>query len=741
MNRVYYAHSGDKPDKSDWQLLSDHLKKVGHIAAENARYFDAAILAENAGLLHDIGKYTVEFQKRLEGGNRVDHATAGAKIAIKKWGHFGKVMAYIIAGHHVGLANGIDSEKDRSTLDDRLKKTIPELDKIWGEEIALPDQLSFPSFKPTGFQTAFLIRMLFSCLVDADFIDTEKFYQELEGNQKKRGNHPPLKKLQQTLNSHLEDLRNNVVSNSTGTVNELRQEVLDYSRKQALLPPGLFSLTVPTGGGKTLTSMAFALDHAIEHQLRRVIYVIPFTSIIEQNAKVFRDVFKELGDDIVIEHHSAFDDEKFKDKQETKDKLRLAMENWDAPVVVTTAVQFFESLFADRTSKCRKLHNITGSIIILDEAQMLPLKLLRPTMAAIDELAKNYKCSVVLCTATQPALKDPDFRNGFQNVREIAPNPEELYTRLDRVTVRHIGDQTDEQLIERMQNNEQILVIVNNRRHARALFDLIGDDKSYYQLTTLMCARHRRKILKEIREKLKNREPCKVISTSLIEAGVDISFPRLMRAETGLDSVAQAAGRCNREDEARKEDSEVLIFTTPEWKAPPEIDQYAASMRHVLRNHEGNLLAPEAIKAYFKDVYWRKDEELDAKKLLKTHCDHHAKLTFPFQTIASDYRMIESYMHPIIIAYDKKSDALIKKLRYSEFVGSIARELQPYLVQVPTQAFEALKSAGIGIMAPIQLERFGEQFWELVNQDLYSEEAGLNWDDPYFVDPERLFCS
>jgi len=745
MNRTYYAHSGNKPDKSDWQTLSDHLNKVSCLAAENARYFDAEILAKNAGILHDLGKYTDEFQKRLEGGKRVDHATAGAKIAVQKWGHFGKLLAYIIAGHHAGLANGIDGGDNRSTLDDRLKKVIPKLEKIWEEEIELPDQLSFPSIKSVenleGFQFAFLIRMLFSCLVDADFLDTEKFYLELAGQQQKRGTHPSLKELQQALDNHLENLRNKAVSNSPSTVNDLRQEVLIYSRKQALLSPGLFSLTVPTGGGKTFTSMAFALDHAIKNHLRRIIYVIPFTSIIEQNAGEFRKAFISLGDDIVLEHHSAFDDAKFKGKEETKNKLRLAMENWGAPVVVTTAVQFFESLFADRTSKCRKLHNITGSVIILDEAQMLPLKLLRPTMAAIDELARNYKCSVVLCTATQPALLDSDeFYNGFKKVREIAPNPKKLYTKLDRVTVRHIGTQTDEQLVEWIQNNEQILVIVNNRRHARALFDLIGDNKDHYQLTTLMCAKHRRKVLKEIRGKLKNREPCKVISTSLIEAGVDVSFPRLMRAEAGLDSIAQAAGRCNREGEAKKEDSEVLIFTSPEWKAPPEIDQYAASMRHVLRNHKGNLLAPEAIKAYFEDVYWRKDKvgELDAKKLLETHRNHYAKLTFPFQTIAKEYRIIESYMHPIIIPYDKKSEDLIKKLRYSEFVGSTARELQPYLVQVPEQAFFALKSAGIGIIAPIQPERFGEQFWELVNFDhLYSEGAGLNWDDPYFIDSEK----
>jgi len=743
MSRVHYAHSGNNPDKSDWQLLPDHLKTVGHMAAENAQYFDAAILAEAAGLLHDVGKYTEEFQERLEGGKRVDHATAGALLAVKRWGDMGKVLAYIVAGHHAGLANGIDDGKNRSTLDARLKKIIPELDGVWANEIRLPDQLLFPAIKSKesfeGFQLAFLTRMLFSCLVDADFIDTEAFYLKLEGKQQERGDYPHLEKLQQALDSYLELLKNKADCNSPSSVNDLRQEVLEYSREQALLDPGLFSLTVPTGGGKTLTSMAFALDHAIEKQLRRIIYVIPFTSIIEQNARVFRDVFKDLGEDIVLEHHSAFDDAGFEGKDDTKDKLRLAMENWDAPVVVTTAVQFFESLFADRTSKCRKLHNITGSVIILDEAQMLPLKLLRSSMAAIDELARNYKCSVVLCTATQPALLHPSFHNGFVNVREIAPEPEKLYAKLDRVSVEHIGVQTDEQLAEKINDNNQILVIVNNRRHARALFELLADNNSHYQLTTLMCAKHRRKVLDEIREKLKAGKPCKVISTSLIEAGVDVDFPLVMRAETGLDSIAQAAGRCNREGSGQKEKSRVLIFQSPEWKAPPEIEQYAASMRHVLRHHQGNLLAPAAIKAYFEDVYWRKEGELDAKKLLKIHRDHHAKLSFPFQTIASEYRMIESVMRPVIIPYNAEAEALIEKLRHAEYVGAIARKLQSYLVQIPAQALAVLGKAGV--IEVIKPERFGEQFTLLINDDLYCDKAGLNWDDPLYIKTENLICS
>ena len=744
MKSNFYAHSGLKADKTDWQLLSDHLNKVAEIASMNSRYFNAESLCSIAGLLHDLGKYTREFAKRLEGGARVDHATAGAKIAVDNWGQLGKLIAYTVAGHHAGLANGVDLGKDRSSLQARLEKETPELDATWLTEITLPAHLSLPTLQVEknfeGFQTAFLIRMMFSCLVDADFIDTERFYLKLEGKSQKRGLNKPLEQLQLEINQYLFHLNGDGCADLSNSVNTIRQEILRFSRQQAKLRPGLFSLTVPTGGGKTLTSMAFALDHAIEHHLRRVIYVIPFTSIIEQNAGVFRKVFKNLGDDVVLEHHSAFDDESFKGRDDSKDKLRLAMENWDAPVVVTTAVQFFESLFADRTSKCRKLHNITGSVIILDEAQMLPLKLLRPTMAAIGELARNYRCSIVLCTATQPALLHSDeFHNGFKQVREIAPDPERLYKELDRTTVRHIGIQTDDELAERITNTRQILVIVNNRRHARSLFERIGSGNGHYHLTTLMCAQHRRQVLKSIREQLKQGEPCKVISTSLIEAGVDVDFPQVMRAETGLDSIAQAAGRCNREGKGLKADSEVMIFSSPEWKAPPELDQYAASMRHVLRHYADNLLAPEAIKAYFKDVYWRQGDELDAKKILKICQDHQPRLTFPFQSIAQDYRIIDSFMRPIIISYDAKAESILKNFHYAEFVGRSARQIQNYLVQVPERAFQSLKAAGA--ISAIQPEKFGDQFWELINKDLYRQESGLNWEDPYFIDSDSLICS
>ncbi len=744
MESIYYAHSGKDPAKSDWQRLDDHLARVAQIAGENAHYFGAEQLATLCGLLHDLGKYSEAFAKRLEGGKRVDHAMAGAKLADERWPRLGKLLAYVIAGHHAGLANGIDLGNGRATLKERLESLIPELeDEVWMTELRLPEQLVFPAFEPAenpGFQAAFLVRMLYACLVDADYLDTERFYLGLEGKPQRRGEHPPLEALRARLDYHLDDLLAKHAHCDPESVNGLRARILRYARSQAQLEPGLFSLTVPTGGGKTLTSMAFALDHAIAHRQRRVIYVIPFTSIIEQNAGVFRNLFKELGEDIVLEHHSTFEDSGFDCREETKDKLRLAMENWDAPVVVTTAVQFFESLFADRSSKCRKLHNITGSVIILDEAQMLPQKLLRPTMAAIDELARNYRCSVVLCTATQPALRRSDeFHNGFDQVREIAPEPEQLYHQLERVSVRHIGVQTDDQLSKRLSVSRQILVIVNNRRHARSLYDHIGRGDRYFHLTTLMCAKHRKTKLEMIRQRLRDGEPCKVVSTSLIEAGVDLDFPLVMRAESGLDAIAQAAGRCNREGKQDKSASEVLIFSSPDWPAPPELEQQAASMRMVLRNHEGDLLAPDAIKAYFRDLFWRDQDRLDAKKLLPLHREHYERFSFPFQTIANEYRIIENFMRPIIIPFDKEAVQWIEQLRHAEYVGRIAKQLQPYLVQVPERVFLSLKSAGA--IAEIGADRFDGQFWELIHSGLYDDEAGLNWDDPSHISAEQCVVS
>ena len=755
----YYAHSaqdelGNLVPYEHWQTLQSHSVNVGEMAAEFARVFGAQEIACQTGRLHDLGKYSEAFNHRLHGGPPVDHATAGAKIAVERWGNvIGKLMAFCIAGHHAGLANGNGEGDNRRTLKQRLAlqfgADIPSLDNLWQQEIKPPQNLSAPPLKPDAhhpfFSYAFFTRMLYSCLVDADYLDTEAFYLNLENKASERGGYPDLNALQHNFNQFINAFRRRIAQSSAQTeaekrnaaLNRLRSEILDYAVEQAAQPQGLFTLTVPTGGGKTFTSMAFALEHAKRHGMRRVIYVIPFTSIIEQNAAEFRKAFGEFGEQAVLEHHSTFDDGKLQNEA-TKDKLRLASENWDAPIVVTTAVQFFESLFADRSSRCRKLHNIAGSVIILDEAQMLPLNLLLPIMQAIKELAQNYRCSVVMCTATQPAVQaENGFYRGFENVREIAPKPTALFDKLRRTTVQHIGTQTDADLLAKLGEHPQMLVIVNNRRHARSLYDQAKYLDGTFHLTTLMCAKHRSQKLDEIRGRLKNGEPCRVIATSLIEAGVDVDFPLVMRAEAGLDSVAQAAGRCNREGKRPSENSFVWIFAPEEqWKAPPELATQAAVMRLTANSFSDDLLSTQAVAAYFAELYQLKGSELDNKKILKMHNDAGQSLDFPFQTIVDKFRMIESHMQPLIIPFDGEAENLISSLQHADHIGGLLRKLQPYTVQIPEKALAALYKAGR--IEPINEKNFGKQFYTLIGLDLYDEVAGLSWEDTAFLKGESL---
>lgn len=740
--RTYFAHASGSSDLSSWHLLSEHLRETGRRAAASLESVGAAELARTAGLLHDLGKYSQRFQERLAGDpQRVDHSTAGAKIAVERYGPvLGSVLAFCIAGHHAGLANGVGG--DRTTaLRDRLAQAfgreLPALDDIWQAEIELltnmiPPPLRSRSHDGKGFSVAFLTRMVFSALVDADFLDTEAYFASIDGTKSLRGEHPELAELKSRLDAHLRQLSSSAEPSS---VNALRQQILAHARKRAELEPGLFSLTVPTGGGKTLASLAFALEHALKHGLTRVIYVIPFTSIVEQTADVFRSALGDGAAGFVLEHHSAFEEESVTGR-EARDKLRLAMENWDPPVVVTTAVQFFESLFANRPSRCRKLHNIANSVVILDEAQTLPLAFLRPCVAALDELTRNYRTTVVLCTATQPALRAPEFSGGFENVREIAPDPPGLYRDLKRTRMRALERLDDAVLAARLRASDQVLCIVNTRRHARELYQLIADAEGACHLTTLMCAKHRSHVLGAVRKCLQTKAPVRLVATSLVEAGVDLDFPLVYRAIAGLDSLAQAAGRCNRE--GRLAQGDVHVFEPAEAegrKPPPEVAQFAAAARGVMRRY-GDPLSLEAIEDYFREVYWLKGDDLDAKKILSLVQERADTLDFPFETVASLFRIIETPLVPVIVPYkgrdgrNRTIERLVQELRYVERPGGLSRRLQPYIVQIPPEARKGLLVAGAAEI--IRAEDFGEQFIVLRNADLYDAQVGLSWDDPTY---------
>ena len=751
-----FAHSlSDRPIE-DWEPLSHHLAAVGDRAAEFAEAFGWQEAARIAGRLHDIGKCSAAFQTYIrrtrEGDERTrgpDHSTAGARVVAAAYGGLGRMLAFAIAGHHSGLVDFGDLE--RRLKPEHAIEPYPE----WRAHAGAPPPLAalrytrpFSKSPYNGFEQAFLTRMLFSCLVDADFLETERFYAGAKGAPVERGGHLDLDTLRERLHAWMAQLRAEAASTA---LNALRAEVLDKAVARAVSSPGLFTLTVPTGGGKTLASLSFALEHAVRHGLRRVVYVIPFTSIIEQTAEVFRGALNTSGD--VLEHHASFDWERAaearRDDGEGPDglaKLRRAAENWDVPIVVTTAVQFFESLFAARPSRCRKLHNLAGSVIVLDEAQTLPIALLRPCMAALRELTTNYNASAVLCTATQPALRQRDgFKNGFpiDDTRELAPEPKELYARLKRVKVEHLpGPVADETIAARFAERPQMLCILNSRAHALALFEAIRELHGAAHLTTLMCPRHRRIELAKLRERLKRKAPVRLVSTSPIEAGVDIDFPEVWRAVAGLDSIAQAAGRCNRE--GRLVLGRVVVFEPAEAKPPAALEAFWQAARPVLRRHDDPLTL-DAISDYFRELYWQKgDAAFDTARvdgrpgILPAIAERAPDARFPFASIAAAFRMIDDIMEPVVVpwrfdAEDHDAETVLSRIAAMDRpLARDLRQLQQYTVPIPPRARNAWLAAGV--LRPVH-PALGEALLRFDNLDYYDPQTGVQL-DPGFRSPE-----
>lgn len=738
---MYFAHSGKAPDRTDWQPLPDHLTAVAVLAAAFAEPLGLDRAAFLAGLYHDLGKYCEAFERRLQGEDiRVDHSTAGALAVIEHaWERpldraTAELIAYCIAGHHAGLPDRLN--ETAACLDRRLQSELPTLDPVWRTDLPSPPGdiapalfATFSDPKEAFFSLSVATRMIFSCLVDADFKDTEAHYAALEQRMKDRS-WPTLQarlpELLQRFDACMERKRD-----LSTDLNRLRARILDHVRARAGEAPGLFTLTVPTGGGKTLASLGFALDHARLHGHRRVIYALPFTSIIDQTADIFRSV---LGADHVLEHHSAIDEDRRPpgrtDDRQQAEKLKLAMEDWAAPVVVTTNVQFFESLFAAKPSRARKLHNIAGSVVILDEAQTLPRDLLKPAMRMLRELAQSYGCSIVLCTATQPALDADKLEGGLPlRGRELAPDPQELSRKLRRATVRRVGDMANDDLIAALREVPRGLVIVNSRKHARALFrDAQASGlEGLVHLTTRQCAVHRRQVLARIRERLEAKSSCRVIATSLIEAGVDIDFPKVWRAEAGLDQIVQAAGRCNREGRAQAGDSVVTVFSASDYPPPREVRSLVTDMQRMLGRHD-DLLSLAAIEDYFAEVYWRMGDSLDARGILKLFTGTARGTDFAFRTAAERFRMIDSGLVPVIVAYDAPAEDAIARLHAPEMSsGTLARALQGYTVQVaPADRDALIRNGHVAFERP---DLRGDQFAVLKTPGLYRESVGLVWEE------------
>lgn len=725
---MYIAH---KRDDGSEQLLLEHLMGTAKKASFFAKHFGKSETAFICGLLHDIGKYSDEFQDRIKNdGKLCDHSSAGAKVLKSISPAMGNLLGYVITGHHAGLLNGggWGAVSGDGSLQGRLKKEVPDFSAYRNEITAdmFPPMISIArqlaDSKPLderdqGFSFSFLVRMIFSCLVDADFIDTEEFMNE---GRVPRGLICDFVGLQDKI------IRKTSEFDTIRDINKKRREILEQCLGKAEGGKGVYKLSVPTGSGKTISSMAFALKH-IRHNpsLRRIIYVIPFMSIIEQNAKVFSDI---LGERYVLEHHSNYDFDQ-NDEQNYNIK-KLSAENWDIPIVVTTNVQFFESIYGNRSSKLRKLHNMANSVIILDEVQMLPVEYLIPCAKALEELVNNYNCSVVLCSATQPEVER--FMSEKIKVKEICSNIAEMYEFFNKTKVKFIGNKTADELVSRLQGLDQCLLIVNTKNQARKIYEKL--EKAYgqegiFHLSTYMCPAHRFEKIEEIRKRLDDKAKCIVVSTSLIEAGVDIDFPVVYRAMCGLDSIIQAAGRCNRERRNDLAYVYVFDFTDAEYeisKSTP-FGNYLSqrqSITEIVSSKYEDVTRPEAIKEYFDILFNNASvSELDKKHIVKRLNEGFDKTSpmdfnFDFEDIARDFKMIEDNDYSVIVKYNDDAKSKINELVYGYYTRDKLRSVQKYTVNLSVHEYNKLRD----IKA---INGLGEKVGFLVSKEDYSDEIGI----------------
>ena len=738
------------------QTLLEHEWNVAVLASRFAETFGNSDWAFYVGLLHDLGKADSGWQKYIRGekSTSVNHSEAGAQYAFSKMSPndpFAKVVPYLIAGHHAGLpdwheGSGNSLKKILSEKSYEPLLSIPELQEFLGSD--------FPKSQPFGKNDVrkdspqelmehfhLWIRMLYSCLVDADFLDTEHFMQPEQSET--RGGYASLEELKRRFDGFMAEKE---TASAPSPINKIRASVLRSCREKAALPPGFFSLNVPTGGGKTLSSMAFALEHALAHGKRRVIMTIPYTSIIEQTAKVYKygtdddaDIVRLkktgeclFGEENVLEHHCNFDFDK-DDENETLAKQKLAAENWDAPVIVTTNVQLFESLLSARSSSCRKLHNIADSVIILDEAQMLSSEHLKSILSVLCGLVKCFGVTVVLCTATQPALEgkigaDTAAFEGIPKnlITPIIDSPTELARNLERVKINtdyaREGMADWQAVAEKLCEFEQVLCIVQTRKNCRDLHALMPEGTVH--LSALMCAEERSEVISDIKQRLKNGSRVRVVSTQLVECGVDIDFPVVFRAIAGLDSVAQSAGRCNRE--GKMERGTVYLFDPLEEMRSSALRKGADVTRDLLEIHNYDVqLTPELYKEYFTK-YYKKLNSFDKCDFEGTMQKERMDAKFQFRTLSDGYHLIDNaYQGTVYVRYrsprtGKDNLSLLERLLSCDVDKKLFRKLGRYSVNLPLNEIRELEKAG-RIEEPLE----GIFVQSLDDENLY--QAGLGF--------------
>lgn len=735
-DNIYIAHlKRIHGEEFEIQKLDEHLTGTANIAEQFCNEIGCNSWGYQSGIWHDIGKYAPEFQKyiRVNSGyleedervGKIDHSSAGAIYAKECFPQIWPPLAYLISGHHSGLLNWDNELGISGDLQSRLKKILSnDIKTLLPDKIKQFLPLPIPYNGQLNEKNIHLwIRMMFSCLVDADYLDTEKFMNP--DSYYKRGNKSSISDLKMKFEAYMK-IKKEEASNTF--VNSIRSEIYSACTNSGESSNGFFTLNVPTGGGKTLSSMGFALTHAIKNNKKRIIVAIPYTSIIVQTAQIFREIF---GDENVIEHHSNLDDDLCSEEQ------KLAIENWDAPIVVTTNVQLFESLYSNRTSRCRKLHNIANSVLILDEAQMLPPEFLKPILSVLNELNKLFNVSVLFTTATLPVLTgeigtgEAVFKGLEAPITDIIKNTDEIEACLKRVTI-EMPEKNERMsysdLAQELEKFNQVLCIVNTRNECSELYKNMPEDTIH--LSRMMCSAHIMDSIKEIKEKLKGSENVRIISTQLIEAGVDLDFPVVYRAFAGLDSIAQAAGRCNREGKLNKEGrlGKVKVFNS-EIGTPRGFIRKGADALTDLKysNQSKDYLSSKMFENYFIRFY-SKVSSFDKAMIKENLWNGAREMKFQFATAANNFRLIDDKGRSLIVWYEESTE-LIDLLKRKGPESWLMRKLQCFSVNIREADFIQLAKEG-------RIEKYHE-VWVQADPDLYHTKVGLvrdnHWLNEIFI--------
>ena len=758
------------------QTLPEHIEGVAHHCAlflEEAGLPELAPLGSLLAQLHDAGKAQPAFQRYIlrESDQKAPHSATGALLAtcmlyelseelqLKKLPRTSQLLAYAISGHHRGLYDYIELRKEleKKEIEERYAKTTEALPNIkselqtWVEEYAEATETSLKELAKqvgTTEQAQALIRLLFSCLVDADFLDTEAFMdEERKGRRQEATNgYAPLEVLRDRLTKHMEGF------STEGKINEARRAFLNRCRAHGQsCPKGYYSLFLPTGGGKTLSSMAWALETALKHEAKRIIYVIPYTSIITQTAGIFREIF---GEENVLEHHSdiSFSGGEASQEAERYERTRLLAENWDAPIIVTTNVQFFESLFSHKVSRSRKVHSIANSVVVFDEVQMFPTKFLHPMLRLLEDLRWIYGTQLLFCSATLPPFdKDHsspfkrvnDFHQLSEDIQPIVREDPELFKVFDRV-IYHLEEReyTTKELAEELAQHDSALCIVNSRRDASRLYQALLEEGKEAQdvihLSRNMCSAHLKERIAEVRQRLKASLPTIVISTQLIEAGVDIDLPIVYRAMSGLDSIVQAGGRCNREGK-RTAPGEVYVFSLSDGgKAFGAIARGQNATHFLLDNNKEHTLPNmplELIEAYY-DRYYASIESFDTKDIAESLYDEDEakRWRFDFEQASKDFQLIDNVDRDLFVPYGKGKELLEGLEKHTLYLNHrTMRELQQYHIAISKWRYEELEEARL--LSEIVVDRETGKSILVLEPQGYDEALGVYSTNPLLDEP------